>query len=84
MRPKCGWRRGEDQSYLQRVEYLGAELDFFADRTHEGKTFRILTVIDEYSQECLAIHVQRELRRDDELAVLTELFARHGPPAHIR
>jgi len=44
----------------------------------------MLTVIDEYSRECLAIHVQRKLKSDDVLAVLTELFQHHGPPDHIR
>ena len=44
----------------------------------------MLTVIDEYSRECLAIHVERRLRSDDVLAVLTDLFTRHGPPSHIR
>jgi len=58
--------------------------DFVADRTHDGKAFRMLTVIDEHSRECLAIHVQRKLKSDDVLAVLTELFQRHGPPDHIR
>lgn len=55
-----------------------------ADRTHDGKAFRMLTVIDEFSRECLAIHVQRQIRSDDVLAVLTDLFALHGPPVHIR
>ena len=32
----------------------------------------------------LAIHVQRQLKSDDVLAVLTDLFVKHGPPAHIR
>lgn len=58
--------------------------DFVADRTHDGKAFRMLTVIDEFSRECLAIHVQRQIRSDDVLAVLTDLFAKHGSPAHIR
>jgi len=58
--------------------------DFVADRTHDGKAFRMLTVIDEHSRECLAIHVQRQLKSDDVLAVLTDLFVKHGPPAHIR
>ena len=44
----------------------------------------MLTVIDEYTWECLAIHVQRKLKHDDVLAVLTDLFTRHGPPEHIR
>lgn len=58
--------------------------DFVADRTHDGRAFRILTVIDEYTRECLAIHVQRKLKRDDVLTVLTELFTRRGPPQYIR
>ena len=58
--------------------------DFVADRTHDGCAFRMLTVIDEYTRECLAIHVQRKLKHDDVLAVLTDLFTRHGPPQHIR
>lgn len=39
--------------------------DFVADRTHDGEAFRILTVIDKHSRECLAIHVQRQLKSDD-------------------
>ena len=58
--------------------------DFVADRTHDGKAFRTLTVIDEHSRECLAVHVQRQLKSDDVLAVLTDLFCKHGPPQHIR
>jgi len=44
----------------------------------------MLTVIDEYSRECLAIAVARRLRSDDVLQVLAELFVRHGAPDHIR
>lgn len=44
----------------------------------------MLTVIDEYTRECLAIHVQGSLKHDDVLAVLTDLFTRHGPPEYIR
>ena len=58
--------------------------DFVEDRTHEGRKFRMLTVIDEYSRECLAIKVERGLRSDDVLDALTDLFVRHGPPEHIR
>lgn len=58
--------------------------DFVADRTHDGKAFRMLTVIDEHSRECLAIYLQRQIKSDDVLAVLTDLFVEHGSPAHIR
>jgi|TARA_B100000315_G_C14509553_1_gene556282 transposase InsO family protein len=44
----------------------------------------MLTVIDEFTRECLAIEVARRLRHDDVLACLAELFTRHGPPGHIR
>jgi putative transposase len=58
--------------------------DFVADRTHDGRPVRMLTVLDEYSRECLAIVVARSLKADDVLGTLTELFARYGPPDHIR
>jgi len=58
--------------------------DFVQGRTHDGRAFRMLTVIDEYSRECLAIEVARRLRSDDVLQVLADLFVRHGAPDHIR
>ncbi len=58
--------------------------DFVEDRTHDGRKLRMLTVIDEYTRECLAIKVERRLRSDDVLEALTALFVRHGPPEHIR
>lgn len=85
--PKRGRLWLNDGSCVRlRPQYRGHvwSYDFVADRTHDGKAFRMLTVIDEHSRECLAIHVQRKLKSDDVLAVLTDLFQRHGPPAHIR
>lgn len=58
--------------------------DFMADRTHDGRPLKILTVIDEYSRQCLAIVVERRLQSDDVLNCLTELFVKHGVPEHIR
>lgn len=58
--------------------------DFVMDRTHDGKAFRMLTVIDEYSRQSLAIHVKRKLNSQDVLHVLAKLFVAHGPPQHIR
>jgi len=58
--------------------------DFVQDRTHDGKAFRMLTVIEEYTRECLAIHVRRKLNSQDVLYVLSKLFLQHGPPQHIR
>ena len=58
--------------------------DFVQDRTHEGKVFRMLCIIDEFTRECLAIRVERRLNARDVLDELGELFVRHGPPEHIR
>ena len=58
--------------------------DFVADRTHDGRPLKMLTVLDEYSRECLAIVVARRLQADDVLQTLSELFAEHGPPANLR
>ena len=58
--------------------------DFVQDRTHDGRKFRMLTVIDEFTRRCLAIVVERRLKSDNVLHCLTELFVKHGPPDHIR
>ena len=58
--------------------------DFLTDRTHDGKAFRMLTILDEYTRECLAIVVARRLTADDVLATLTQLFIDRGVPEHLR
>ena len=58
--------------------------DFVMARTHEGKAFRMLTIIDEYTRECLAIVVGRRINSHDVLYTLADLFIRRGIPAHIR
>lgn len=58
--------------------------DFVEDRTHDGRKFRILTVLDEYTRESLAIDVGRRLNSSDVLWTLSELFVDRGPPDHIR
>jgi putative transposase len=58
--------------------------DFVADRTVEGRPLKMLTVIDEFSRQCLTITVARRLNSDDVLATLTELMVKHGPPAFLR
>ena len=55
-----------------------------ADRTHDGRPLKILTIVEESSRECLAIVVARWLRSLDVLGTLAELFVTHGVPAYIR
>ena len=58
--------------------------DFVADRTHDGRPFRILTLIDEYSRECLALKVRRKFKAQDVVGVLAEEFLKKGLPVHLR
>ena len=58
--------------------------DVVADRTQDGRPFRILTMLDEYTRECLASVVARRIRSHDVLLVLADLFLSRGIPMHIR
>ena len=58
--------------------------DFVLTRTHDGRAVRMLTILDEYSRECLAIDVARRLTSEDVLERLTDLFIRRGVPDYIR
>jgi transposase InsO family protein len=58
--------------------------DFVQARTRDGRAFRMLTIIDEFTRECLAIDVSRRLTSEDVLERLSDLFVRRGVPEHIR
>ncbi len=58
--------------------------DFVMARTHDDKAFRLLTILDEYTRECLAIEVYRSLDADAVLHQLTQLFVRRRPPDYLR
>lgn len=58
--------------------------DFVADRTHDGKAYRMLCIIDEFTRESLAIRVARTLKATDVIEALCDLFAARGIPGHIR
>jgi transposase InsO family protein len=58
--------------------------DFVADQLINGRKIRILTVIDEYTRECLALRVGYGLKCDDVMDVLSDLFISRGLPDHIR
>ena len=59
-------------------------MDFVQDWTADGRPLRMLVVLDEYTRKCLAIEVRRRLRGKDVVAVLDELTAIRGAPAHLR
>ena len=58
--------------------------DFVSARTHEGKTLRLLTLIDEYTRECLAIRVERRMGTQEVIETLSEVMLWKGIPEHLR
>ena len=58
--------------------------DLMATRTQDGRAFRILTILDEYTRECLSIKVARRITAQDVIYELGELFLEKGIPEHIR
>jgi len=55
-----------------------------AARTSDGRTLRLLTLIDKYKQEYPAIEVERRIRSQNVLDCLQELFVEWGVPQLLR
>ena len=58
--------------------------DFVMDRTDDGRPIKMLTLIDEYTKECLAIHVARRIRANDVIDIFADVMVERGVPAFIR
>jgi putative transposase len=58
--------------------------DFVSAMTHDGRTLRMLTLIDEYTRECLAIRVARRLGRYEVIEALADVMLLRGVPENIR
>jgi putative transposase len=58
--------------------------DFVSTFTHDGRTVRMLNLIDEYTRECLAIHVRRRINSISVIDVLADAMIEHGIPEFIR
>ena len=79
--PKRGRLRLNDGSCIrlrpERPNHVWS-YDSVADRTHDGKAFRMLCIIDEFTRESLAIRVARKLKATDVIEALCELFVSRG------
>ena len=73
----CVRHRAERQNH-------GWSYDFVETRTAEGRKVRMLTMIDEYSRECLAIRVERKFSSEEVIETLADVFMRRGVPEYIR
>ncbi len=96
VRRKEGLQVSRKQRKLRRVGLSTAERqratrtnhvwswDFVADATANGTRFRVLTLIDEHTRECLAAHVDWSIRAVDVITVVEAAMARYGVPTHLR
>jgi transposase InsO family protein len=57
--------------------------DFVEDQTEHGTRFRMLTLIDEFTRECLALHIAWSIRAVDVMTVIVGAIERYGVPEHI-
>lgn len=77
---------GDGSCIRRRPEYRDHvwSYDFVHEQTHDNRSFRILTLIDEYSRESLALEVKRRFTSLHVIEVLSDLFLSRGLPAYIR
>ena len=74
---------------LDRLQLLGMNqswsMDFVMDQLFDGRKFRALTVVDNFSRKCLAIHTGQSLKGSDVVDVMQRLIIeRNGPPVRIQ
>ena len=73
----CHCRRAEHKDHVW-------SWDFVFDRTTSGSALKWLSIVDEFTRECLCLKVGRGITSEDVIDALAELFAMRGVPAHIR
>ena len=73
----CHCRRAEHKDHVW-------TWDFIFDTTVSGSPLKWLSIVDEYTRECLTLKVDRSITSKDVIDTLAELFAMRGAPQHIR
>jgi len=58
--------------------------DFVMDRTDDGRVIKILTLIDEYTKEALAVYPARRIRANDVIDILADVMVERGIPEYLR
>src|SRR5207247_6501162 len=58
--------------------------EFVEARTHDGRSLRLLVMIDEFTRECLAIRVARRLNSAHVIELLGDCMLTYGVPEHVR
>jgi putative transposase len=73
----CHCRRAEHKDHVW-------TWDFIFDRTTSGSALKWLSIVDEFTRECLTLKVARGITSEDVIDALAELFAMRGVPQHVR
>lgn len=70
----------------RKAEYPGHvwSYDFAMDSTENGRRLKVMTVVDEYSRECLALEIERSITSEEVVDTLRRLFTERGAPDYIR
>ena len=58
--------------------------DFLFDQTEDGRTLKLMPIVDEYTRECLALVVSRSITSADAVRTLSRLIGERGEPSHVR
>ena len=76
----------ENSCDVKKAEYINHvwTYDFMSDQTEEGRSLKLLTVLDEFTRESPAIEIGRSIKAGDVIAVLEYLFLVRGIPRFIR
>jgi transposase InsO family protein len=87
--PRKRKKRRRGQSVVDRPHAAGRpnevwSYDFVHDRTQYGQRLKMLTVVDEYTRECIEIRVEKRMRSMEVMETLDELIQERGAPAYIR
>jgi transposase InsO family protein len=79
-------RVGKSTAERQQAQHTGHvwSWDFVEDQTDRGTRFRVLTLLDEHTRECLAVHVAWSIRAVDVITVVEAAMERFGVPEHLR
>jgi transposase InsO family protein len=73
----CARRRAEHKDHIW-------AWDFIHERTRKGRPLKWLSLVDEYTRECLALEVRPSIKAEDVLDMLSDLFTLRGVPQYIR
>ena len=72
------WIDQSSPAYISAGTVRRSGMDFVADQLFDGRKIRALTVVDNFSRQCVAIHVGQSLKGEDVVGVMDRLRVQHN------